>query len=163
MVLSRLDKDGFQTYGLDISKFALLRAKEVTKAHLQFANVNQRLPFSQNYFGAVLALDIIEHLDSPINFCREAERVLKPKGLFLLHTPNINSIFEKIFGKKWFGYQDKSHLYLFNKKSLQYLLSQAGFKILTIETISYPVPVIFRQFLVGTEIGGSLWVVAEKA
>lgn len=162
-ILSKLDGDGFDTYGVDISEFALSCAEKITSAQLQLADANKPLPFKENSYKVVLALDIIEHLDSPANFCREVRRILKPGGLFLLHTPNISSIFEKLMGENWFGYKDKSHLYLFNKKNLTYLLCRAGFRVLTGETISYPAPAFLRSLLAGTEIGGSLWMIAQKA
>ena len=161
-LLSMLDKKGYKTYGLDISQYAIAKARKITKADLALGDVNKELPYNNNFFDAVFALDIIEHLNSPIEFVHEVARVVKKNGNFFIHTPNINSIFEKIFKEKWFGYRDDSHLYLFNKKNLKFLVEKAGFEVFINETISYPLPSILRQLLKNTDLGGSLWMVARK-
>lgn len=162
VLLSLLDKEGYQTFGTDISHFAINEAKKKTKADLRILDVNQNLPYSPNSFTAVFAIDIIEHLDSPIKFAQEAHKILKKGGFFFIHTPNINSVFEKIYKKNWFGYKDKSHLYLFNRKNLQFLLKQAGFRILTNETIFYPAPVFLRSLFAKTDLGGTVWLICQK-
>lgn len=161
-LLSMLDKEGYETYGIDISNFAIREAQKYTRADLKIGNVNKCLPYQGRFFDAVFALDIIEHLDSPIKFALEVKRILKKGGLFFVHTPNINSIFEKIFKKSWFGYKDNTHIYLFNKKSLKFLLEKAGLKVIINETISYPLPAPFRRFFENTDLGGSLWMIARK-
>lgn len=161
-LLSMLDKKGHETYGIDISNFAIKEAKKYTKANLKVGDVNKGLSYKDNFFDAVFALDIIEHLDSPIKFALEVKRILEKEGLFFVHSPNINSIFEKILRKNWFGYKDNTHIYFFNRKSLKFLLEKAGFEIIVNETISYPLPLSFRGFFKNTDLGGSLWMVARK-
>lgn len=162
ILLSMLERDGYQSFGTDISHFAISEARKKTKAVLQISDVNQSFPYENNSFSAIFAIDIIEHLNSPFKFAQEVRRVLKKGGLFFIHTPNINSVFEKIYKKDWFGYKDKSHLYLFNRKSLQFLLQQAGFKIIVNETLFYPAPIFLRPFFFKTEIGGTVWIICQK-
>lgn len=161
-LLSMFDCHKYHAFGLDISQYALSKARNKTKAELKISDANKKLPFSNNSFKLVTALDIIEHLESPFNFCQEVSRVLKKGGIFCVHTPNINSIFEKIFRKNWFGYKDDTHLYLFNKKNIQFLLEKSGFEIIKNCTISYPLPKFLRYFFKFTEMGGSIWLVARK-
>lgn len=46
------------------------------------------LPFRSNSFTLVTANMVVEHLDNPQEQFREVNRVLKPGGLFIFHTPN---------------------------------------------------------------------------
>jgi SAM-dependent methyltransferase len=46
------------------------------------------LPCSDASFDAVVAFEIIEHLDQPDAFLRELRRALAPSGLLLISTPN---------------------------------------------------------------------------
>jgi SAM-dependent methyltransferase len=46
------------------------------------------LPFRDEAFDLVTANMVVEHLDSPAIQFHEVARVLKPGGLFILHTPN---------------------------------------------------------------------------
>ena len=161
-LLALLDQSNFITYGIDISEYALKRAKKNTRAELVLGDLNKTLPYKSNFFDAVFALDVIEHLESPYRFLLESHRILKKKGILFVQTPNINSFFEKIYKDKWFAYSDETHLHLFNRKSLRFLVQKSGFSVLYNQTISAPFPLILRTLLKNTDIGGNIWMVARK-
>lgn len=46
------------------------------------------LPFADSLFDLVTANMVVEHLDNPQVQFREVNRVLKPGGFFIFHTPN---------------------------------------------------------------------------
>ena len=48
-----------------------------------------RLPFIDGSFDLITANMVIEHLADPAAALREVQRVLKPGGVFLCHTPNL--------------------------------------------------------------------------
>jgi len=60
-------------------------------------------PFEDNYFDAVTAFEMIEHLFDPDHFLDEVYRVLKLNGIFILSTLNLASIHNRI--TLLFGYQ----------------------------------------------------------
>jgi 2-polyprenyl-3-methyl-5-hydroxy-6-metoxy-1,4-benzoquinol methylase len=43
-------------------------------------------------FGLVTAVEVIEHVESPINFLRNIGRLLAPGGVAVLTTPNVDSL-----------------------------------------------------------------------
>ena len=47
-----------------------------------------RLPFREEAFDLVTANMVVEHLDNPDLQFKEIHRILRPKGIFLFHTPN---------------------------------------------------------------------------
>lgn len=161
-LLSLLDQDNFKTYGIDISAYALKQARKNTNALLKLGDLNKKLPYTSNFFDAVFALDIIEHVESPHQFLLELHRIMKKDGIIFVQTPNINSIFEKYYKDAWFGYSDDTHLHLFNRKSLKFLLEKSGFSVLYNQTISAPFPLFLRNLCKNTDIGGNLWIVAKK-
>lgn len=161
-LLSLLDENNYTTYGVDISQYAINKAKKITKAQLVLGDLNKKLPYKDNFFDAVFSLDVIEHLDSPYKFLLEMHRILKKGGILFIQTPNINSIFEVFAKEKWFAYTDETHLYLFNRKSMCFILKKSGFSVLQNQTISAPFPFWLRSLVRNTDIGGNLWTVSRK-
>lgn len=71
--------------GLDFDFPSLLKHKTITK---KVAATADFLPFKENYFDVVTANMVVEHLDKPQIQFNEINRVLKPNGIFVFHTPN---------------------------------------------------------------------------
>jgi SAM-dependent methyltransferase len=55
----------------------------------QYADFEAPLAFDTGSFDAVLVIEVVEHLESPWGFLREAIRVLKPGGSLVFTSPNV--------------------------------------------------------------------------
>ncbi len=73
-------------YGLDISKNALIFSR-TRGSHSLICGSVDKLPFKNELFDLVLALDVIEHMDDEISAVREINRVLKPGGRLIITVP----------------------------------------------------------------------------
>lgn len=74
--------------GVEISLEALKRAQaRSSEVFLIQANA-YHLPFASSSFDTVLSIDIIEHLEHPVDLLQEMFRVLRPRGHMILQTPN---------------------------------------------------------------------------
>lgn len=161
-------KTNWALYGVDISRYAINRAKRNVKAIYYVHDVNEGLNlFPQNYFDLLVSFDVIEHLNSPFLFLKEVHRVLKPNGIIAITTPNSNAIerlFKKLLGKEntWHGFLDNTHIYQFTPLSLRFLIEKAGFKILDLETPFHPLPKILQKILNRSGLGGQIWIVGKK-
>lgn len=76
-------------YGVDIASD---KVKRLNRKNTQVAD-GRKLPFKTNYFDSVVLAEVIEHQTDPMTFFIEAYRVLKPRGVFLVTTPNPFGVF----------------------------------------------------------------------
>ena len=132
LLSNELAKEGFIVTGIDLSSGSLDVARqsdETQKTSYLIANACN-LPFLNNSFDAVCAMDLLEHVKTPEKVIQEAARVLKPGGLFFFHTFNRNffSYLLAIKAIDWFipNAPPNLHVYsLFIKpKELKKLLEQ---------------------------------------
>ncbi|MCQ6254489.1 class I SAM-dependent methyltransferase [Methanocaldococcus sp.] len=162
------DEIGCETYGIDISEYAINQAKKETNAKLFVHDVDKGLPmFEDDSFDLVTMFDVIEHLHSPYFVLKEIYRVLKVSGKIIITTPNLNAIdrfLKKVLRKEktWHGFRDKTHLYLFTPSSLRFLVERVGFKVVKLETPFHPLLKPLQKIVNKTGLGGQIWLVGEK-
>ena len=89
-----LAKDGYPVQGIDLSDGSLHIAREYDETKsVQYTTANaSHLPFKNNCFDVVCAMDFLEHIDHPNKMIAEMSRVLRPGGIFFFHTFNRNLI-----------------------------------------------------------------------
>lgn len=138
-----------EVYGIEITESGAEMAKMNGVKCFQLDVDEDDFPFEDNFFDAVFAGELIEHLFDPDHFLDEVYRVLKSEGLFVITTPNLASIHNRI--ALLFGYQPFSvlvslknrvghllfdaegaapdHIRHFTLRTLKELLKIHGFKI----------------------------------
>jgi ubiquinone/menaquinone biosynthesis C-methylase UbiE len=72
--------------GVDPDNAALAANRHIRWKAVAFGD---QLPFAAGSFDLVTANMVLEHVDDPGRLFREAARVLRPGGTFLVHTPNV--------------------------------------------------------------------------
>lgn len=103
------------------------------------------LPFNDNVFDRVVAMQVIEHVEEQEAFVDEIYRVLKPGGSCILATPNAGSWSKTLFGRNWVsGWYAPYHLFLHSKRSLSQLLLRGGFRLDRMVTMT-PVSWLLRD------------------
>jgi SAM-dependent methyltransferase len=66
------------------------------KIECKKADITKKLPYPDNFFDLVIAIEVSEHILDHELFFRELSRILKPSGQLLLSTPNILSLKSRI-------------------------------------------------------------------
>ncbi len=66
------------------------------KADVPFLQLDLNQPdfaarLGEGKFGLVIAVEVIEHVESPIGFLRNVGRLLNPEGIAVLTTPNVDN------------------------------------------------------------------------
>jgi len=87
-------------------------------------------------YDAVVCLDVLEHVLSPMTMVENCRELLRPGGLFMLQTPNTRSLRARMQGTKWDMLDVNQHLNLFSPDALRVLLTTVGFDILEMTTAS---------------------------
>jgi ubiquinone/menaquinone biosynthesis C-methylase UbiE len=89
----KLSAKGLDITGADICpNEGLLRNKHRVIKH----DLNNGLPFKNNSFDVVIALEVLEHLYNPYAMMKEIKRVLKPSGYAIIAMPNTASWISRI-------------------------------------------------------------------
>ena len=123
---------------LDRSPGSFAIAMDRPYTHRVVASASAPLPFADDSFDVVCALDILEHLDDDAAAARELHRVCKPGGTVIAFVPAYSIL--------W-GYNDEysHHKRRYNATQLNSLLRGAGF---TISESGYFNAVLFLPTLV---------------
>jgi 2-polyprenyl-3-methyl-5-hydroxy-6-metoxy-1,4-benzoquinol methylase len=117
---------GWQPLGVELSAHAAAVARrrglEVRVGTLAEAN------FGPASFDAVTMLDVIEHLSDPLAELREVHRLLRPGGILCVETPNWDSVYRRLLGRRWAALQPRLHLLYFDRRTAAKVLRRAGFE-----------------------------------
>lgn len=60
-----LESLGYETYGVDLSKWGVRQAKTHSGGHFLVCDAQTRLPFMDDTFDLILCCDVLEHLEFP--------------------------------------------------------------------------------------------------
>jgi 2-polyprenyl-3-methyl-5-hydroxy-6-metoxy-1,4-benzoquinol methylase len=84
-------------YGVDYSDKQLEFAKkESNTINYSQADLNEGIPFEDDYFDVIYTSEVIEHLYNPDFFLKEIKRVAKKDALIVISTPNLCSWMSRI-------------------------------------------------------------------
>lgn len=119
-------KAGWEAWGVEPSTWASQQAR--TRGLNVITGTLADAKLDECYFDVVTMWDVIEHLTDPAAEIRQVHRVLRPGGIFAIHTIDIESMFARVMGKRW-PWLMEMHLYYFSPRTLGKLLEQLGFTV----------------------------------
>jgi SAM-dependent methyltransferase len=90
LIRSGLDPRQISAVDIDPSGY------RVPQVRCRQCDLNTRIPFDDGAFDLVVATEVIEHLTQPQRLIDEAHRVLADAGTFLITTPNVHSLAQKV-------------------------------------------------------------------
>lgn len=129
---------GVQVVGVDHDAGALALAAAHGAVLAWDAAAGRRLPFQRNAFDAVIARDVLEHLDRPWDAVREIHEALKPGGLALASVP---------MARARVVWNDYTHRRGFTRAAVRLLFLDAGFEVERVERMG-PLPLLARLGLI---------------
>ena len=132
-----LAQEGLDVTGVDLSEasLAVARAHDKTSAVTYLRADAYALPFENQSFDIVCAMDFLEHVTEPGRVIAEAARVLRPGGLFFFYTFDRNPLswLIAIKGVEWFVRNTPSNLHLYEffirPRELSGYCTEAGLRV----------------------------------
>jgi len=125
-VLKNLSQIGYDVTGCDPSDGAVIGQAFGINIRKEFFNPNIFLNDGIT-FDIVLSRHLIEHMVDPKKFIFNIESILKPNGLLIIETPNV----QNYVNQGSLGVFSLQHITLFSISSLSFLLAECGFQIYT--------------------------------
>ncbi len=126
-LLARLRERGWNCAGVELGGRQAAYAREERGLDVRDCTL-EAAAFPERSFDLVHASHLIEHLNDPRSFVREAHRVLAPEGRLVLTTPNAAGFQALLFGPSWRS-AIFDHLYLFSLTTLRAILESEGFVV----------------------------------
>ena len=126
--LARLSKMGWKVVGVELDPVSAERARSNHQIEVLVGEVED-LRFSPGQFDAVVSNHVLEHLPDPVRTMSSIVPLLRPGGIFVAVTPNVQSLGHRWFGRHWYGLDVPRHLILFSERSLRQAAVQAGLHV----------------------------------
>ncbi len=138
---------GWDAYGVEPSHWAVEQAQAQGLHMLEGTLATCGL--ADNSLDVITMWDVIEHVADPFGEMQQAQKLLKPGGLLVVHTMDIDSGFARVMGSRW-PWLMEMHIYYFSRRTLKAMLEKAGFTVIRVE----PQGRYLRLGYFATRIGG---------
>jgi SAM-dependent methyltransferase len=130
--MEALRERGFEVHGVEVSGVIARHAIERFGFETVHVGVLQEAEYPDASFDVITMWDVVEHVVDPRSLLLEARRLLKPDGLLVLETQNIDSAFARLLGPRWHHYKHAEHVYHFTPGTIRKLVTDCGFSVTTV-------------------------------
>lgn len=120
----------FETYGIDLDRQITKIAEKNSPNSQIYTGDLTRLKLKKDFFDIVCMFDTIEHLKQPDVYLKKVYTLLKPGGIIVIETGDIDSWLARIQGKKWRLITPPTHLNYFSNVTLDKILTKNRFQII---------------------------------
>ena len=122
-------KRGWKIYGTEFTEEAVAAGRknggEIFKGRIQ------EFDLADN-FDVITSFEVLEHIYDLKEHTTRIYSLLRTGGLFYFTTPNINALSRRILGGHWTIIEYPEHLSYYTAKTINRLLTMAGFRKLSI-------------------------------
>ena len=146
--LDMAKKEGFDTFGVELSEYAAKHAAEKFKLNV-FNGKLEDSKFKKESFDVITMWDFIEHVPDPVSILKKARELLKDDGIMVIQTINDDSLMCKMADKIYKYTNGKiskpaalvhpiHHITHFSKRTLFHMLHNVNLKPVHVEYSEIP-------------------------
>jgi 2-polyprenyl-3-methyl-5-hydroxy-6-metoxy-1,4-benzoquinol methylase len=125
---------GFEVQGVEISAYAAGVARQELGLDVHLGPLRS-FPRPEQAFDVITLWDVIEHSLGPLEDLRQVASLLRPGGLLVLATPDVESWPARLYGRRWIGIKEHEHFFYFSRPTISRCLEETGFSALRFGTI----------------------------
>ena len=141
-VFGNIIKPNVKNYsGLELSKHGSDYSKKNYNLEI-FNETIEEHSERQVKYDIIIMADVIEHFSNPFKMLETIEKILRPDGLLIFTTFNMDSLYAKISGKNYHWILPM-HLFYFSNKTLKNICLENNLKIIKIKTDSRVVSIYY--------------------
>jgi 2-polyprenyl-3-methyl-5-hydroxy-6-metoxy-1,4-benzoquinol methylase len=127
-----------ETHGIEMSEAAAAAAAR--RGHrVVIGRFEADRELEPGTFDLMLAYHVIEHVDDPKEFARRAAELLAPAGMFVVATPNWDSVDVHRFREHWGGNHFPRHWTLYDERTMSQLAQSVGLRLERVEYQPNPI------------------------
>jgi 2-polyprenyl-3-methyl-5-hydroxy-6-metoxy-1,4-benzoquinol methylase len=160
LFLNFAQKYGFDPVGVEINDDCASYGKKQFKINIINGKV-ESAAFLDDSFDVVTLFDVLEHIPDFNSLLIEIKRILKPNGLLLIQSPNIDSIMASVTKSKWNWLSVPDHLYHFTPDTLIKLLVKHNYQVKKIYTWE-PAEDFYNNLITLMKFAGIMGKIFEK-
>lgn len=123
---------GWDVYGTELTDEAVDHCK--AKGLQMFKGELHQIDFDPESFDAIVSIEVIEHINTPIEYAETAHKILRKGGVLYLTTPNFNSFLRYRLKEKYNVIEYPNHLCYYTPQTLRQLFTEHGFDKLNVKT-----------------------------
>lgn len=126
ILLEQAAKLGFEGEGVEPSRSLAQSAQKAgLKVHLGiFPHPEIKGPYD-----VITLIDVIEHVPAPIPLLKDIAAHLKPDGVGVLTTPDVQSLVARLLGPRWWHFR-VAHIGYFSRETMKKALDAAGLEFI---------------------------------
>jgi 2-polyprenyl-3-methyl-5-hydroxy-6-metoxy-1,4-benzoquinol methylase len=117
---------GWDAWGLEPCRWAVEQARSRGLSMIE-GSLDDAVIEEQS-FDVVTMWDVIEHVTDPLGQLTKVRRLLKPGGLAVIHTMDLDSLFARLMGGRW-PWLMEMHIFYFTPKTLGRMAEAAGLTV----------------------------------
>ncbi|MBM2821297.1 MAG: hypothetical protein HW413_43 [Thermoleophilia bacterium] len=132
-----LEEGGYEVVSSDVSPAAVAVLESRVRGDVVLADMTN-LSYPDGAFDAVVAGEVIEHIQDEHKALSEAARVLRPAGVLALSVPAHPS---------WFGASDRwaGHVRRYTRSTLTCAIEAAGFTLERLRPWGFPMSALYHR------------------